>query len=540
MSETLKLSQSLRVASATPEWRIELPLPQERSVSPFNRIKSPFRPDPTNVDPSAHALPLVQKLCNKLHAEGISYCHWKSNWKLDRWLAGEGDLDILVSDGDGERFTFAAIGLGFVQAYNPGHDESPEIVHFYGWDKESEKFVHLHVYRRLLVGHDLTNNYHLPIEHILLSSASGNGLMPVPQAELELIVFVVRKVLGSWNVETVIRKASGRSSDAAKVAAELDFLEANTDRARVHELLTRVFPEVHVSLFERCLECLRLDSVASKRTQARRDLEIALAEHARRGRHTDRAVKVWRLGTRLFAERILRRSRSKHSINGGVLIAFVGGDGSGKTTAVKAVKKWIGEVFEVKAFHFGKPRRSATTMVLVIALRTRTLVNNLLRKQFSLKPELPEMSRPGYLRMLRWVCAAHDRHRVYVKARRFTRLGGIAICDRFVLPQIQLMDGPNIAHAMVGEKTNWLHKTLANAESKPYEKIKQPDLLLVLRVNPEIAVQRKTDEREQHVRPRSQEIWETDWTGTSARVVDAGQSPAEVLNELRAQVWRRI
>ena len=142
--------------------------------------------------------------------------------------------------------------------------------------------------------------------------------------------------------------------------------------------------------------------------------------------------------------------------------------------------------------------------------------------------------------MVRWVCAAHDRHRVYVKARRFTKNGGIAICDRYVLPQIQLMDGPNISQARMGAKMNWLGKALQNAESKPYEKIKQPDLLLVLRVDPEIAVQRKTDEREQHVRPRSQEIWEADWTGTTAQVVDAGQSAAAVLNELRAHVWRRI
>lgn len=512
---------------------------EAHSGSPFNRIGSPFRLDPTNLNHAEHALPLVQKLCNKLRAEGISYCHWKSNWKLNRWLAGAGDLDILVAEEDGERFSFAAIGLGFVQAYNPGHDEGPKIVHFYGWDHEAEKFVHLHVYRRLLVGHDLTNNYHLPIEHMLLASANATGLIPIPPAELELIVFVVRKVLGSWNAETIIRKASGRSSDAEKIAAELDFLESNTNRARVHELLPRVFPQVNVELFERCLESLRLNSLAKSLKRARRDLEIALAAHARRGRHTDSALKVQRLATNLFTERVLRRSRRKHSINGGVLIAFVGGDGSGKTTAVKAIKKWLGEVFEVKAFHFGKPRRSAITIAFVIALRTRALAKGLWRKQFSLKPEQPELWQPGYLRMFRWVCAAHDRHRVYVKARRFTRSGGIAITDRYVLPQIQLMDGPNIAHA-VGEKTNWLVKALQKAESKPYEKIKQPDLLLVLRVNPEIAVQRKTDEREQHVRPRSQEIWETDWTGTPARVVDAGQSPAEVLNELRAQVWRRI
>jgi thymidylate kinase len=545
MSETLKLSQStLRTANAAPDWHVESPFPPKSTIehlaSPFRKLGSPFRRNPADIDQSAYALPLVKKLCHELRAAEISFCHWKSNWKLNRWLRGDGDLDILVADGYVERFAETASNLGFVQAYNPDHDERPDIFHFYGWDTDAEKFVHLHVYRRLLVGHDLTNNYHLPVERLLLESVDRNGLIPVPQLELELIVFVVRKVLASWSAETFMRSLSGRSSDLEKIAKELDYLEALTDRAEVHQLLPQTFPTVDIALFERCLESLRMDSPAVSRTHARRALEKALAACAMRDRRQDYAVKVWRLAKRLFAERLLRRSRNKHSINGGVLIAFVGGDGSGKTTAVKAVTKWLDEVFDVRAFHFGKPRRSPLTLAVIITLRLRTLAKNLIRKRLTLKAEHPTMWKPGYLRMFRWVCAARDRHRVYAKARRLTQNGGIAICDRYVLPQIQLMDGPNIVHTMVGEKSNWLHQALQNAESKPYGKIMEPDVLLVLRVHPEIAVARKTDEHEHHVRPRSQEIWEADWTGTPAHVIDAGKSAAEVLNELRAHVWQQI
>ena len=102
------------------------------------------------------------------------------------------------------------------------------------------------------------------------------------------------------------------------------------------------------------------------------------------------------------------------------------------------------------------------------------------------------------------------------------------------------MDGPNIERTLEGTTLTWLSKALLELENKHYRKIMHPDLMLILRLDPEIAVQRKTDEEEDHVRTRSQEIWETDWSRTRARLVDARQSPGGVLAELRAQIWQQI
>jgi thymidylate kinase len=67
-----------------------------------------------------------------------------------------------------------------------------------------------------------------------------------------------------------------------------------------------------------------------------------------------------------------------------------------------------------------------------------------------------------------------------------------------------------------------------------------PDLLIVLRTDPEIAVERKFDESAESVQARSKEIWETDWAQTPAHVIDAGNSKAEVLSELKTLVWSRL
>ena len=67
-----------------------------------------------------------------------------------------------------------------------------------------------------------------------------------------------------------------------------------------------------------------------------------------------------------------------------------------------------------------------------------------------------------------------------------------------------------------------------------------PDLLIVLRLEPEIAVRRKTTESEHHVRSRTQEIWGMDWDGSNAYVINAAQSVEDVLKQLQSIIWAKL
>jgi thymidylate kinase len=530
-----------RVAVGREHRPLVLPLPRPGIDSSDQSYPGPqLKSVPANGCSQPSPLPLIKQLCEALNAQQISYCHWKSNWRLSRWLTGEGDLDLLVASADAKRFASAALTLGFVEAGQTQNEEMPGVFHLYGWDTEAEKFVHLHVYHRLLVGHDLTANYHLPIEALLLQSASKVGLVPVPQPEFELLVFVLRKVLSSGTAETILRRMVGRPADCESTAKELEYLEAHTDRAKVYDILKQTFPNLQVALFERCLQSLRLESSLWNRTMVRPQLEKTLKANARRGRRVDGVLKSWRLLSRVFRKRVIGRAAGKHFVNGGALVALVGGDGAGKTTAVNAVRCWLDEHFVVRTFHFGKPHRSAVTIAVIIALRGRALVKARLRRVFAARGEDYSGRYPGYLQMIRWVCAARDRYRVYLKARRFANNGGIAICDRYLVPGIFLMDGPNIARSFNETQLTRLRKALLKAESRYYLQIMQPDLLLVLRVDPEVAVRRKTDEPEQHVRTRSEEIWRHDWSYQVAHLVDASQPPAAVLSDLQARIWQQI
>jgi thymidylate kinase len=229
-------------------------------------------------------------------------------------------------------------------------------------------------------------------------------------------------------------------------------------------------------------------------------------------------------------------------VSGGIMIAIIGGDGSGKTTTVTELRKQLAEEFDVIQIHMGKPGWSWTTILIRGAIKIgRSLGFYPFVKEgteLSLDTNLPEF--PGYPWLIREVCTARDRYLEYQRARRFASNGGLVICDRFPIPQIKIMDGAQVERTTAGVKRNRFLKLLAALEHYYYRQINLPDLLIVLRVDPEICVQRKKDESSESVRFRSEEIWNLDWCETPAHVVDASRPKWQVASEVLSLVWSHL
>jgi hypothetical protein len=130
--------------------------------------------------------------------------------------------------------------------------------------------------------------------------------------------------------------------------------------------------------------------------------------------------------------------------------------------------------------------------------------------------------------------AAGHRSRVLARLRHYD------IAPAFPLPQVKVMDGPQVERVAKNIKTNGLTKFLARLEKRYYRHIMMPDLLIVLRADPEISVRRKTDEPPDSVRTRATEIWNLDWHATPAYVIDASRAKTEVLSDLKALIWSAL
>lgn len=484
-------------------------------------------------------LGLVRNLCEELNTKGIVYCHWKSNNMLDRSARGDNDLDLLVKRSNAQLFTNILYRLGFRQAQNPPEKQVPGVLDYYGYDEEADKWVHVHAHYQLILGHDATKNYHLPIEMPYLASAFQGELFKIPAPEFELIVFVIRMVLKHSTWDAILGRQGTLSNGEHQ---EMEYLQNRVFQEQMYDILKRHLPQVDVRLFDACILSLQSNCPFWVRINTGQQLQKSLRTQSRRCQVSDVWLKLWRRLLRGVQRRVFGYVSRKRMASGGLILAVVGGDGAGKTTAVNELQAWLSGEFETIKVHMGRPSWSWTT----IAVRGFLKVGRSLGfYPFISEPVQYALNTgpvvfPGYPWLLRKICTARDRYLTYLKARRYASNGGLVICDRFPLPQVKLMDGPKIERMTSTFKTNWLTKFLIGIEKRYYQMIALPELIILLRVDPETAVQRKSDENEFSVRSRSKEIWKMDWWKTSAQVIDAGQSKEEVLSELKALVWSNI
>jgi O-antigen/teichoic acid export membrane protein/thymidylate kinase len=526
-------------------------------------------------------------LTRGLAAESVRYCRWKSRIDLSRLLSGEGDLDFLVDCNDAETFLHVAEGLGFKRVVGCFEPNLVHEMHLYGPDQMTGVLLHLHVNFYLLgltisplpTGGEGLGVRELAwpqqgLEELVLrnsSSAESTGLlegMPVVQPGAELIVFVLRAMDQYARLSEFPRLFAGREILQTKLQV---LLTADADGSW-RALLERWLPGVPLSLFTDCLEALRQRTSWARRFLLARKLQKA-QEKEREKRRSGEAengkrttlwgisegpnpllpffrspflpFRPWPSPFRQAWWRLCHgRGNPKQLPTGGVVVAFIGPDASGKSTMVAETTRWLGQVFRVQVAHLGKPPSTWLTWLPNFAGRLLGLVAPRMRT-FHQSPRREGLSSggQGLLYRLRAVLLAWDRRALAIRLSRKAAHGWIIVCDRYPTEVVGAPDSARLRAPEDEAGLTWLQAFLARLESRLYREIPHPDVLIRLTAPLGVAIDRNRErvkagkEGDDFVERRHKDFFVPKFADAQIIELDTSTSQAESVHALYRLLW---
>lgn len=493
-------------------------------------------------------IPLIVDFFEALNSRGIEYCHWKSNHLIKSFLEGEGDLDVLVSDRSQKDFQDILLEYKFKSTTSPTWKHTSSVYHYYGLDEETGKIVHVHAYFKLVTGGNLIKNYHFPLAATLLIERSSeyDGIN-IPDRSSELLTFVIRKILECGSTPDFLFT----SREAEIINKEFNWLLDSTTLTEAKALLPKFFPELNADLFNECILALQ------SKPQYFRWLSLSKKLHkVFSGYSLNSPIKNTWMTWIKFYHVLFHKFFSKKSVSnfssGGAFIAFIGADGSGKSTHVSNTTKWLGKFVMTTRIHSGKPPATWLTFIPRIFLPAlRKLFPNQRSNFIELKhhtydPQEYKNASYSIIFLVRSIMIAYDRRKLINKAHRRAGNGEIIISDRFPSMALGGMDGLRVDPDFF-ENRNSFKYFLARIVKNVYSSISGPTLVFKLDVSPQVTLKRLTErdeetdtELEQLIECRKAVVDKWEFPDVPVHVIDNSTSFSDVEKEIKKIIWQSI
>lgn len=497
-------------------------------------------------------LGVVDRLVTKLSAAEVVYCFWKGSATLDRSMSGAADLDLLADRRQALALVPILNDVGFKRFVTMPSRALPAVEDYLALDDDTGSLVHLHLYHQLVIGRAASGGQRLPWEHIVLSTRVFDTVRHtyVADPDIDLILFMVRAAFELRMVDRLSAWAGRRVFTGARLA-QLAWLMTRADIDRLTQVAERLLGETPARLLA---QTLIHGPSWTQFLRFRQSAHAALLLHRGSGGPRAAVRGWWRTVWWLWQEFDRRYLHSpapllRTSPTGGLMVAFMGADGSGKSTLTKLLASWLSRKIDVKQLYFGSGDGATSLLRWPLQIASRYLAGR--SGEDKSDDGAQDQGLAGQRRsrrVTRWKRAARILWALTVSLEKRSRLrqawlarnrGMIVLCDRF--PQSQVMgynDGPLLS--------DWLHhrsrflRALALWESAPYRwgDAHSPDLILRLLVSPDAARQRKPGVQVSEVSRRTEAIRALRYSAsTKITMVNSDLPIGQVLREVKRIIW---
>lgn len=469
---------------------------------------------------------------------GVNYCHWKSNEHLLAGLDGETDLDVLLDEKDRDSAVVILNELDFLFCKSQYGSRYPNVEDWIGFDKGTGNLIHLHLHFKIVTGHKGMKEYTLPWSEECLNSRIQDPYTNVfvSNPNLEIVTLYSRIGLKATPVQ-IAKAKQGKYVIEEGYLREIAFLKACVDWSVVRKYLN-IYYKGQADIIYKIMQLERIDSISFIKLS--KVTKVVFKCYSRYS-PLSRIIRNWFY---FFIMKILKWIKYKRHCNiilrktpfteKGLVIAFLGQDGSGKSTVTEIIEKWLKWKLEATKFYLGsgdcfKPWEK--TLQLRVHNR-KSIFSKVLRAYLPFRI---------YLKLSRVV------KDTILDARKYANKGGFAIFDRF--PQVDYLginDGPKIRTNLMSKTSNAILKSIASLYANREEKnlkravCMEPDIVVKLTLSPEESVRRKPENQLEAMKKKHEIIANLKFQDAKVYEIDAEQNFEKEIIQIKSIIWQNI
>lgn len=416
----------------------------------------------------------------------VDYCLWKGSHNLANCFIGADDLDILMDRAHLEKAFQILRQNSFRCLTVVPLRSTPGIYDFIKYDPSIGKWLYIHLHFQIISGEKWTGNLHLSFEKQILENKVWNQKHEIwtasPPDELLLLILRLNgRTFKNWlkddeSIEKIMflshEKEKGKSSlgnNNSEAARQLlqQTLEGNPNSLNIKALRTYLSPKPYK----------RFGFLQFQFQRGIRVTYRVISELRRR------ILKDYRIGRRTLP-------------TGGIIIAFLGIDGSGKTSGIAETAHFFARQMDVQTNFLGSGKSGASFLrkliMSVLGFKASFKGHKEARRQNS--NETKKIKKPPFYYSL-WIwLVTLDREKQVKRIRRGLANGKLVLVDRWLQDQVlNGVDGPRFHNYR--DMKGFAGK-VARREEKLYKSIKNTPLhqIVKLNISPETSVNRKPEE----------------------------------------------